>query len=217
MKIFILFIILFTSINATYLSEANLAYKQGDIKKAIKLYKLAIIDGDNQSYFNLAMIYYKQKDLDKAMYYFKMASMYDNKKATFNMATIFAQKKYSKHSFKKSFDIFNKLAQQDYPKAQHKVGLFLLYGIGGISKDYGLALRWFEQAFFNHNYLQSGCYLAYMYVNGYGVFPNFGRARKLAIKGYKKHYPMCVKVYKEYKLYKYKEDKGFKFGYYKDL
>ncbi len=80
-----------------------------------------------------------------------------------------------------------------------------------------MAVKWFEQAYFEHNYKPASCNLAVMFANGYGVFPNFGRAKKLAQEGYEKKIPTCVKVYKDFRLYKYPEDKGFKSGYYKNF
>ena len=154
--------------------------------------------------------------MDKSLYYFEKISAYGNKKAKYNTAIIYANKNYKNHSYRKAYNIFLELAQLGYEKAQNKVGIFLLHGLG-IDKDYKLSVKWFEQSYFEHNYKPASCNLAIIFANGYGVFPNFGRAKKLAQEGYKKKVPTCVKVYKDFNLHKYPEDKGFKSGYYKNF
>ncbi len=151
------------------------------------------------------------------MKYFQLASDYGNLKAKYNMALIYGQKDFKKHNYKKSYNLFLELAQRGYPKAQNKVGLFLLYG-WGIDKDYKKSVKWFENAYFKHHYKPAVCNLAVMFANGYGVFPNFGRASVLAKIGMKENLPRCKRIYKEFNLHKYPEDRSFKFDeYYKDL
>lgn len=147
------------------------------------------------------------------MSYFKKVAAYGHKKAQYNIGIIYATKWYSKHSLKKAYSVFLDLAQEGYPKAQNRVGKHLLYGIG-VEKDYKMALKWFENAYFKHKYKPAVCNLAVMFANGYGTIFNFGRAAKLARVGLEDNLPTCKKVYKEFKLEKYKEDKGFKIGYY---
>ncbi|MEA3383829.1 MAG: tetratricopeptide repeat protein [Campylobacterota bacterium] len=211
-------LILANSLNADILSDANNKYKNGQIKDAIKLYNKASREGIDEASFQLGLIYYKgvgiKKDISKAMKYFKKASLYGHKKASYNVATIYGQKQYKEHNFTKAFDIYQELAKDGYGKAQDKVATYLLYGLG-IPKDYKLSVRWFEESYFKNNYQPASCGLALMYASGKGVFPNLGRARKLAVEGYEKKIPLCVKVYKEFNLQKYDEDKGFKYGFYK--
>ena len=162
-------------------------------------------------YFELGKNYFYQNDMEKAKQYFQISSDYGNKKATYNLATIYAKEK----NYKKAYPLFLKAATNNYPQAQNKVGLFLLYG-WGIEKDYKEAVKWFEYAYFKNKYIPAVCNLSYMYANGYGVMFNFGRAAKLARIGIKENLPQCKKVYSEYKLDKYKEDKGFQYRYYSD-
>ena len=56
---------------------------------------------------------------------------------------------------------------------------------------------------------KASCSLAYMYANGMGVFPNFGKARELAQEGYDKKWTLCVKVYNDFNLHRYDKNRGF--------
>jgi len=219
-KIFLLIILLISTLFSLSLDDANNLYKEGDIKTAIKLYAKLSRDGDDKATFKLGTIYYKGKDikrdLSKAMNYFKKASAYGDDKAKYNSAIIYGLKEYKEHSYLKAYNIFLDLAQNSYAKAQNKVGQYLLYGLG-IKKDYRLAVKWFEQAFFVGGYKPASCNLSLMYATGRGVFVNLGRARKLAQYGYKIKVPLCIKVFKEFNLQKYDTDKGFKLGFYRDL
>lgn len=60
----------------------------------------------------------------------------------------------------------------------------------------------------------ANCYIAYMYATGKGVFPNFGRAATFAKDEYEKGNKLCAKVWKDYNLGKYPQDKGWKIGDY---
>lgn len=206
----------FSILNGSDFKQAIEALNTNNTEKAISLLKKSAINGDINSYFELGKIYYKQKNLTNAMKYFKLASDYGHLKAKYNMAIIYGNKNYKEHSFKNSYNLFLDLAQKGNPKAQNKVGLFLLYG-WGVDKDYKLAVKWFENAYFKRGYKPAICNLSYMFANGYGVFANFGRASVLAQIGMKEGLNRCRSIYKEYNLHKYSEDKSFKFGYYKNL
>jgi uncharacterized protein len=184
--------------------------------RSLAFFHKSALEGNLRAYFELGKLYYKQKDLQNAMKYFKLASDYGNQKAKYNMAVIYGNKNYQEHNFKHSYDLFLDLAQRGNPKAQNKVGLFLLYG-WGVDKDYKLAVQWFENAYFKRHYTPAVCNLSYMYANGFGVFPNFGRASVLAKIGIKKNLSRCKKIYEEFNLHKYPRDKSFKFGHYKNL
>lgn len=212
---FVIFLLGLYNLNGSYLSEANKALSKNNINKAIKLYKLSAREGEDEANFQLGKIFYQKKDLDKAYEYFKKASDYEHIKAKYNLAVILSQKKFKKHSYKSSYELFYELAKQDYVKAQYKVGIYLLYGFG-VEKDYAMSKAWLERAYFVNEYKRAGCGLADIYANGFGVIQNLGRARQLSQDKVSK-YPLCKKVFNEFKLYKnkYKEDKGFKYGYYK--
>jgi TPR repeat protein len=183
----------------------------------IKEYKTKINNGDMNATFNLGVVYFKgkiiKKDLKKAFYYFKLASDYGNTKARLNLGLLYLNKKFDKYNSKKGFEILNQLAKNNNKKAQYFVGYSLLRGIG-TETNYKKALDWFEYSYFENNYLKSTCMIAIMYANGFGRFQNLGRANKMAQIGAKEKLPLCINVIKEFKLYRYKKDKGFKFGYY---
>ncbi|MEA2049370.1 MAG: tetratricopeptide repeat protein [Campylobacterota bacterium] len=185
-----------------------------DIKKDILIYKQNIKDGNTDVIFDLAMLYFKNNNRKEAIKYFKLASLYGDKKAKYNLATIYGQKRYSTHNFKKAFKLYQELADENYPKAQYKVAIYLIYGLG-VDKDYKKAVRYFEYSFFKNNYKPAACGLALMYASGKGLFPNMGRARELAQNGYEKEIPLCVRVYDDFNLQKYDKDKGFKYGFYR--
>ncbi len=216
---FVMFLLCLISLNGSSLTQANQALSKNNIEEAIKLYKLSAREGEDEANFQLGKIYYLKKyqkrDLNKAYEYFKKASDYEHVKAKYNLAVILSQEKFKKHSYKSSYELFYDLAKQDYGKAQYKVGIYLLYGLG-VEKDYSMARAWFERAYFENHYKRAGCGIAVIYANGFGVMQNLGRARVLSEDKITK-YPLCKKVFKEFKLYKskYNQDKGFKFGYYK--
>jgi len=215
-KIFIsAFLLSSTLLNGSFLSEGNKALLNNNIEEAVKLYKLSAREGEDEANFQLGKIYYQKKDLNKAYEYFKKASDYEHIKAKYNLAVILSQKKFNKHSYKSSYRLFHNLAKQDHGKAQYKVGIYLLYGIG-VEKDYSMSKAWLERAYFKNGYKRASCGLATIYANGFGVIQNLGRARKLSQDKISK-YSLCKEVFNEFKLYKnkYKEDKGFKYGYYK--
>jgi len=219
-KVFFLIIIVCMSIlNATNLIKGNKALLDNNVEEAILFYKLSAREGEDEANFQLGKIYYlskyKKRDLLKAYEYFKKASDYEHIKAKYNLAVIYSQKKFVKHSFTSSYKLFYDLAKQDYSKAQYKVGIYLLHGLG-VEKDYSMAKSWLERAYFKNNYKRASCGIAVIYANGFGVIQNLGRARQYS-QEYINKYPLCKKVFNEFKLYKnkYKEDKGFKYGYYK--
>jgi len=208
---------------ASFFDEAKDAIKKNEFQKAIKLLKKSARQGNDNALFELGKIYFEgkivKKDLIKAMEYFKMVADYGNIKAKYNVATIYARKDYKEHNYIKAYNIFLELAKQNHGASQNKIGLFLLHGLGEIDKDYKKALKWFEYAYFKNRYKPAVCNLSYMFANGYGAMFNFGRAAEFARIGIKEGYPFCKKVYDEYKLHKYKKDKGFKYfrGYYSDF
>ena len=218
LRIFFLLVLFVFTAFATTLTAANDAYKDGDYKSAIKLYKEVSRLGDDEATFKLGTIYYNGKgvkrDINKAMEYFEKASQYGHIKAKYNSAIIYGLKQYKFHSYNKAYKLFLDLAQNRYAKAQNKVGQYLLYGLG-VEKDYKLAVKWFEQSYFNGGYKPASCNLTLMYASGKGVFVNLGRARELAQEGYDNKISSCVRVYKDFNLQKYDKDKGFKFGFYK--
>ena len=195
---------------ASSLDTANEALKQNNILKAIKYYKISEKRENEIAMFNLGLIYYQnkymQQNLSRAIYYFKKSASFGYKKAKYNLAIIYSRKSTKYHNYKKAYDLFLQLAKQNHAKAQYQVGNYLTYGF--VSKDYKQAVLWYEQALKN-GFKKASCSLAYMYANGKGVFPNFGKARILAQEGYEKKWPLCQKVYSDFNLWKYEKNLGF--------
>jgi TPR repeat protein len=74
-------------------------------------------------------------------------------------------------------------------------------------------VEYFEKAS-KQGYVTAQCNLAMMYASGKGVFPNFGRAHVFAKTGVEQGNPICKKVWEDYNLSKYPEDKSFKLNFY---
>jgi len=210
---------LHTIINASLLTDAKNQLQKNNIDTAILLFKKSAREGNDEANFELGKIYYIKKynkqNLNLSAIYFKKAADYEHIKAKYNLAIIYSQKKYKKHSFKKAYELFLSLAQDGYPNAQYMVGMYLIKGFG-VDKDYTLAKRWLEEAYFENNYEKASCGIAYIYAYGLGVLQNLGRARKLS-ENYQNKYSLCKDTFLDFKLYKkkYEKDGGFKFGYYK--
>ncbi len=216
-KWFVLVILLICASFGSSFDKAQQQMHDGNIKEALKLYKIAASREDEDALFKLGVFYYKgkyvKKSLAKAFNYFEKSAKLGHSKAKYNLALLYSRNDTPFKNLRKGYNLFLELAQHDHAKAQNKVGIFLTYGLG-IEKDYKLAVRWYEQSLKN-GYKIASCSLAYMYANGMGVFPNFGKARELAQEGYENNIPLCVKVYKDFNLHKYDKDRGFKFGFYK--
>jgi len=201
------------------MDKANKALTNRNIDKAIKFYKLSAREGNDEANFELGKIYYKRiynkKDLNLSFKYFKKAADYEHIKAKYNLAMIYSQKRFKKHSYKKAYNIFYALAQQGSPNAQYMVGIYCMEGLG-VEKDYEKALRWFEESYFKNHYKKASCGIASIYANGLGVIQNLGRARRFS-EHFIDTFPLCHDIFIDFKLYKekYKEDKGFKFGFYR--
>jgi TPR repeat protein len=220
LKYLLIFLFYFLNIvNATLLEEAKIELKNNNIEQAIELFKKSAREGEDEANFELGKIYYittyKKKDLDLSFTYFKKAADYEHLKSKYNLAIIYSQKNFKDHSFKKAYELFLALAKQGQPNAQFMVGMYLIEGLG-VDKDYDLARKWLEEAYFKNKYEKASCAIAHIYANGLGVLQNLGRARKMS-EVYQDKFSLCKKTFMEFKLYKkkYEEDKGFKFGYYK--
>ena len=215
-RLFILVILLLSSTLGSSFQTAESELRSGNIEQALKYYKKEASREDDEALFKLGIFYYKgqyvKRNIKKAFEYFKKASALGHTKAKYNLALLYSRKGTSFHNYRLAYNTFLDLAQNSHAKAQYQVGNFLTYGL--VEKDYKLAIKWYEQSLKN-GYKMATCSLAYMYANGMGVFPNFGKARELAQEGYDKKVPLCVKVYKDFNLHKYDKDRGFKFGFYK--
>lgn len=115
--------------------------------------------------------------------------------------------------YKEAYNLFVDDANSGNAKSQLMVGRFFLQGNKLVKKDYEKAMYYFKLASKQKEY-EANCYIAYMYANGLGVFPNFGRANVFAKSEYEKGNKLCVKIWNDFNLDKYPQDKGFKIGDY---
>ena len=189
------------------------------MKKILILFFVCLSLVANDEFYDMGLKYYNgddgvKKDINKAFNYFNISANYGNIKAKFNTGMIYSQKRFKGYNPKKGYKIFLELAKQNHKRSQYLVGNALLKGIG-VDIDYKEALKWFEYSYFENNYIPSSCMIALIYANGFGTIQNLGRANKLSQVGIKHNLKLCKYINKEFKLYKYKEDKGFKFGYYR--
>ena len=220
-KIFSILLVLFSllfSSQSSYYENAKKHEENGDIKKALEYYFKAAKKRDDRALLYLGKLYYQGKHLNQstinAINYLKKAALLENTKAQYNLASIYASKHSGEyHDYKKAYDLFLKLANKGYAPAQNKIGMFLTHGFGGIEKDYVKAIKWYEESA-KQCYEDAECNLAFMYVNGKGVWKNFGRAYIFAKKGYENKNPICKAVWDKHSLYKYPKDKSFKFNFF---
>ncbi len=220
-RIFLILILLFFPLLSKEIDHFTLAqdYEQkGDIKKALDQYFLAAQKRDSNAILYLGKLYYEGKYLPRsvqqAVEYLQKAALLENDQAKYNLAIIYASSKNKRfYDIKKAYDIFLELGIRGHAGAQNRLGMFYTYGLGVVEIDYKEAVKWFE-ASAKQCYESAECHLAFMYVNGKGVWKNFGRAHSFAKKGYKNGNPICTQVWKKYNLYKYPEDNGFKFDFF---
>ena len=130
----------------------------------------------------------------------------------YKLAKEYSSKKSKEYNIKKAYNLLVDNVNENHAKSQLLIGKFFLIGLA-IEKDYEKALYYFKEASKQKEYT-ANCYIAYMYASGKGVFPNFGRAHVFAKSEYERGNKVCKKVWKDYNLGKYKEDKGWNIGDY---
>ncbi len=189
---------------------------QVEKEKSFSYYVQLAKERDPEALFKLGKFYYEgrvvKRSYKKALKYLTQSSLLDYQKATYNLGILYSNNKTIYHSYSKAYNIFHDLALEGHAGAQNKIGSFLTFGFGG-PIDFKEAVKWFEKSS-KQNYIPAQCNLATMYASGMGVFPNFGRAHVFAKKGKELKHPVCLKVWRDFNLGKYKQDKGFKFKFY---
>ncbi len=219
-KLLTLYSILSISLFASSALEiAQEAEQHQDFKKAIQYYKKAAFENDNaQAHYKLGIFYYEGKvvkrNFTQTYRSFTKASLLGHTKARYNLGIFYASKRTPYFDAQQAYKIFKELAVQGHAGAQNRIGMYLTFGFDDvIEKDYKKAIQWFEKSS-KQGYVNAHCNLAYMYASGKGVWQNMGRAHAFAKEGYKKKNPLCNKVWREFNLQKYPEDKGFKLKFY---
>lgn len=208
--------ILISSLNAMTYKDAKEIEEEFGTMRALSIYKTLSKQNDVNSMFRLAQIYSQGKvikrNLTKSHNLLKKASLLNHHKSTYYLGKLYLSKKSPYYNLTNAYNAFVKSANAGYAPSQNMIGQFLLNGIL-IEKDYKMAVNYFERAS-KQGYIDAQCNLSFMYASGKGVFPNFGRAHSFAKEGKKLGNKRCEKVWKDYNLAKYKEDKGWKFKFY---
>jgi TPR repeat protein len=163
-------------------------------------------------YFEAGKEYYKKRIYALAYENFQKAAQFGNDKALYNLGILYSNKNFHRQDPKKAYAIFDSLAKKNHAPSQNRMGMYYSLGVV-VDKDYKLAVEYFEKSS-KQGYITAQCNLAMMYASGKGVFPNFGRAHVFAKTGVEQGNPICKKVWEDYNLSKYPEDKSFKLNFY---
>jgi TPR repeat protein len=211
-------ILIFLTISLVAQEDISLKNENNEMAQKIKDYQEAALNDDPEAYFQLGKIYFEGKyvfkDYLKALEYFSAASYLGHIQGTYNLGLLYLSQKTPFHDAKRALSYFLELARKGHAPSQNRVGMYLTAGII-LEKDFKEAVKWYE-ASSKQGYINAQCNLAFMYASGKGVWQNMGRAHAFAKPGYKKGYKLCVKVWEDFDLDKYPEDKGFKFKFYNE-
>lgn len=215
-KTFFILLLFLNSAFAFTFEEAKEFEKSNGTLKALSLYKQLAENNNQDAMIYLAKIYIQGNEIERnytrAYELLEKASELNNNQASYYLGKFYLSKNTPYYNLSKAYNSFVKAANNDYAPAQNMVGQFLVNGIA-VDKDYVLAVKLFEKAS-KQDYILAQCNLAFMYASGKGVFPNFGRAHQFAKKGKELGNKRCIKVWNDYNLSKYPEDKGWKFNFY---
>ncbi|AXX86714.1 Sel1 domain-containing protein [Malaciobacter marinus] len=215
-KYFFVFIAFITFSSAMTFEQVKSIEKENGVLEALGYYKDLAQKDNTKAIFRLAMIYAKgeeiQRNISNTFVLLTKGATLGDKKAGYYLGKLYLNKKLAYYDEKKAYNLFLELSNANYVPAYNMMGKILVSGIA-VDKDYKLAVKYFEKAS-KAGFTEAHCNLALMYASGQGVFPNFGRAHTFAKEGMKKNHPLCIKVYEDYNLRRYPEDKGFKFNFY---
>ena len=150
------------------------------------------------------------------MKYFLLLAIFFNSLFSLDINYQYAIKLMKQKEYKKAYNLFLDDVKNGNAKSQVMIGRFFLQGNKLVEKDYKKAMYYFELASKQKN-IEANCYLAYMYANGKNSLANFGRAHVFAKEGKKQGNKLCIKVWKDFNLDNYPEDKSWKLGYYKPI
>lgn len=214
----LLFLLLLVGAFANTIEIEEVNKEEINIQDKIKSYQEAALEDDAEAYYKLGKLYfdgkYVNKDYEKALKYFNASYYLNSTEGTYNLGLFYLSKKTKFHDNKKALSLFLELARKGHAPSQNRVGMFLTSGVI-LEKDYKEAVKWYERAS-KQGYVNAQCNLAFMYASGKGVWQNMGRANAFAKPGFEKGNVLCEKVWIDFNLDKYPEDKGFKFKFYNE-
>lgn len=216
-KIILVFLFFTNLLFADIYERAEKAEKNNDMNIAINLYKKSALENDNaKAFFKLGKIYNEGKHVktnySKAINYFSAGYYLKDVDSTYNLALLYANSKTKYQNLERSLSIFLELARNGHAASQNSVGMFLTNGIV-LAKDFKEAVKWYELSS-KQGYVNAQCNLAFMYASGKGVWQNLGRANAFAKNGYQNKNKLCTKVWNDFNLSNYPEDKAFKLKFY---
>lgn len=215
-KIVLIIFLSSTILLATTLNDAIYIHKTKGSIRAIPLYKELVYDNNTEAMNALAKIFIKgdgvKINIPRAYRLLLKSSDLNNLEAQYMLGKLYQSEKSPYFNPYKAYNAFVKSANDGFAKSQEMVGKYFLYG-KTVDKNYEKALFYFMKASKQRLY-SSNCYIAYMYASGSGVFPNFGRAHVFAKDQYEKGNKFCKKVWDDYNLQNYTDDKGWKVGDY---
>jgi uncharacterized protein len=215
-KLFFTFIMISTYTFAlNYKDVKDIENKHG-VLEALSYYKALAKNGDTKSIFRIVQIYMKgiqiQRSTSEAKKWLEYGKKLKDNQSIYYLGKIYLSKKLGYYDLNKAYNNFAIAANADYAPAQNVIGEFFATGIA-VEKDYRKAVFYFEKAS-KQGFSDAHCNLAFMYANGRGVFQNLGRAHSFAKEGIKQGNKKCQKVWDDFSLAKYPEDKGWKFNFY---
>lgn len=217
MKIIVLAFILFINLlNAMTYEEVKEFEKEHGTLKALGFYKELASNNDTNAMIRIAQIYANAQEVEQSFTtsyeYLQKAANLNDAQGLYYLGKFQLLKKTPYYNLTQAYNSFVKSSKLNYAPAQNMLGQFLVNGIV-VEKDYKMAVKYFENAS-KQGLIDAQCNLAFMYASGKGVFTNFGRAHVFAKEGKEQGNKKCIKVWNDFNLGKYPEDKGFKFKFY---
>ena len=117
--------------------------------KAIRLYKLAVEQGNAEAQNNLGVMYENgegvAQDYKEAVRWFKLAAEQGNAKAQDNLGSRYVDGKGVAQDYKEAVRWFKLAAEQGFAQAQDDLG-FMYYKGQGVAQDYKEAVKWYKLA-----------------------------------------------------------------------
>ncbi len=215
-KTIVLLIVFVNLLNAISFEEVKNYEKEYGTLEALSYYRNLASKNNTKAMIEIAKIYANGKEVQRSFQtsyeFLQKASKLDDPEAFYLIGKLQLNKKTPYYNLVDAYNSFIKSSKLNYAPAQNMLGLFLVNGVV-IEKDFKMAVKYFERAS-KQGLIDAQCNLAFMYASGKGVFPNFGRAHAFAKKGKELGNKKCIKVWEDYNLEKYSEDKGWKFNFY---
>jgi TPR repeat protein len=155
--------------------------KEGQLKKAFKLYSKAAGLGNALAKNNVGHMYlkghYVSEDHQKAIKLFREASEKGSHLANSNLGYMYLKGYATGKNYYEALKFFRKAAAEDVALAQSNLGFMYLQGYG-VEKDYNKASKLFQKAADKGNALAQSN-LGFMFLNGYSVDKDYAEAVRL--------------------------------------